>query len=183
METTVLYAEMIIIGLEASLWIGILSVMLTDLKTWSVIKYLFEKIPAAIFFLGMLYILGITVDRLADLLLSDFEKKIKKESKLDAKSSILIWKNAGQETYFLYTRSRIRILRASVINFPLITLSAFLLTYKLMPQYIFFISFVIFLGFLFTATAFRGYKETVTSYYKKARLLELEAKKARSSPK
>ncbi len=179
METTALYVEMIIIGIETSVWIGIFSGILTDFWIWEKFSHLIEKLPATILLLGILYVIGVTVDRAADTLCSGFEKKLKKASKLDASSSILIWKSAGQENYFTYTRSRIRILRASVMNFPLITLSTIILINLKIKTYYLFCFFIAILGLLFTIFAFCGYKNSVESYYKKARLLELDIKKSK----
>lgn len=183
METTSLYAEMIIIGLETSVWISMVSALLTDFWILEKLKYILEKLPAAILLLGLLYIVGIVVDRAADTLWSGFEKKLKKASKLEVASSILIWKSSGQDNYFVYTRSRIRILRASVVNFPLITLSTVLIVCYLLNDCQLFCIFIALLGTVLTVFSFVGYRQSIISYYKKARLLELDIKKSKQSAK
>ena len=177
METTALYAELIIIGLETAVWVGALSALLTDLQICSYLKYFLEKAPAAVLLLGLLYVVGMTMDRAADMLFSPLEAKLKKKSKLEASSSMLVWKLAGQQEYFTYTRSRIRILRASTINFAMITLSMLLLMRQYMEDKPLFWGFIFAIGSLFSGIAFIGYKKMVQSFYEKAHILEDEQKK------
>lgn len=174
METTALYAELIIIGLETSIWLGAIAAILTDLKICGVLKYFLEKTPAAIFLLGILYVIGLTMDRIADILFLRLEKKIRKSTGLMSSSSILIWTRAGQENYFTYTRSRIRLLRASAINFSLITLSASFFAWSYMGDTILFCIFVPLIGSVFSAFSFWGYRKMVSSFYDKAKILEAD---------
>ena len=177
METTVLYAELIIIGLETAVWVWVLSALLTDLQICSYLKYFLEKAPAAILLLGLLYVVGMTMDRAADMLFSKLEATIKKKSKLEASSSMLVWKRAEQQEYFAYTRSRIRILRSSTINFAMITLSMLLFVNRYMGDKPLFLLFIAVIGLFFSGTAFVSYKRMVESFYEKAHILEIEQKK------
>ena len=105
------------------MWISSFFIYLTDIKYTSLIEKFLEKIPASIFLLGILYILGLIIDRVSDWLFDKVENKIRTPSGLYTASSILIWKKSDQEEYFKFTRSKIRILRASSINAPLFTVS------------------------------------------------------------
>lgn len=183
MEATALYAELIIIGLETSIWVGMLAVFFSGPLIQDLIRYLLEKVPAAILLLGILYVVGMTMDRAVDWLFKKFEDKIKKQSKMEAPSSIIIWKNSDQENFFLYTRSRIRILRASTLNFPLITISTLCLLWKYQGDRFGMFLFTLVLGLLFSVFAFTGYRYSVKSFYEKARFLELEGKRNQQSPK
>ena len=103
MGTTSLYVEIVIIGLETMMWIISFFIYLTDIKYISLIENVVEKLPAAIFILGMLYVLGLIIDRVADWLFNNIENRIRKSSGLMAASSILIWK---------------KVIKKSILNLP-----------------------------------------------------------------
>ena len=103
MGTTALYVELVIIGLETAMWIAAFSIYLTDVQYISLIGKLLGILPASVLLLGILYILGLITDRVADYLFDKEENKIRLNSGLHAKSSILIWKKSSQEEYFKFT--------------------------------------------------------------------------------
>lgn len=177
METTALYVELIIIGLETSLWITSFITYLTNLVFLKNIGILLEKLPASILLLGILYVLGMIFDRIADLTFTNVENKIRTQSGLEAKSSILIWKQTDQESYLKYTRSKVRILRSSSLNIPLFTFSLLLNISKYYTSAINLMLFIIIVGILISYFSFKGYEQTDTSFYNKARILELDIKK------
>lgn len=123
MATTSLYVELIIIGLETMMWITSFSVYFTDIQYIFVIEKIIETLPASVFLLGVMYILGLIFDRIADLIFQKTENQIRVKSGLKAQSSILVWTESKQEEYFKFTRSKIRILRSSAINIPLFVIS------------------------------------------------------------
>jgi len=176
METTSLYVELVIIGLETTLWITSYSIWLTDIKYLSVLTNAVEKLPASVFLLGIMYVLGLIVDRVADLSFKKVENRIRNSSGLEVKSSILIWKRNDQENYFKYTRSKIRILRASSINIPIFTVSVLLNIFKYYNN-IFLLLYVAVIGGGLTYFSFKGFKQATRNYYNKARILELELQK------
>ena len=59
MATTSLYVELIIIGLETMMWITSFSVYFTDIQYIFVIEKIIETLPASVFLLGVMYILGL----------------------------------------------------------------------------------------------------------------------------
>lgn len=176
METTALYVELIIIGLETSLWITSFIIYLTNLSILKYVGILLEKLPASILLLGIFYVLGMIFDRIADLTFTKSENKIRIKSGLEAKSSIIIWKQADQESYLKYTRSKVRILRSSSLNIPLITFSLLLNITKYYKSPLRLLFFLIVVGILISYFSFKGYKQTVASFYDKARILELDKK-------
>lgn len=179
MGTTSLYVELIIVGLETIMWISSFSVFLTDIKYISVIKELIEKLPASIFLLGIMYILGLIFDRVSDLIFRKMENQIRSNSGLEAKSSILIWKASKQEEYFSFTRSKIRILRASTINIPLLVASIALNVFKYYQSKHMFLAFILIVGCALSYFTFVGYKQSIINFYNKAKILEEELKKAK----
>ena len=181
MGTTSLYVEIVIIGLETMMWIISFFIYLTDIKYISLIENIVEKLPAAIFILGMRYVLGLIIDRVADWLFDNIENKIRKSSGLMAASSILIWKKSDQEEYFKFTRSKIRILRASSINMPLLMLSLALNIFRYYGWRTSLFVFVIFLGGFLSVASLWGYVLTVKNYYKKAGILEKDLKRRKET--
>ena len=174
MGTTSLYVELVIIGLEAMMWIIAFSIYLTDIKYISLIEKLLEKLPVSIFILGVLYILGLIIDRVADGLFDKVENKLRASSGLVAASSILIWKESGQEEYFKFTRSKVRILRASSINMPLFMISMALNVFQYYGWRTSLFAFFIILGGILSGATLWGYVLTVRNYYNKATVLEIE---------
>ena len=173
MGTTALYVELVIIGLETAMWIAAFSIYLTDVQYISLIGKLLGILPASVLLLGILYILGLITDRVADYLFDKEENKIRLNSGLHAKSSILIWKKSSQEEYFKFTRSKIRILRASAINLPLFTVSIVLNVSRYYGYQTNFLGFIVILGTALSLFSLYGYKQSTENYYNKARILEI----------
>lgn len=172
MSTTSLYVELIIIGMEAVMWIASLSIYFTDIKYISIIAKISEKLPASLFLAGVMYILGLVIDRISDLAFTKMESRIRKNVGLKAKSSILIWKESNQEEYFKFTRSKIRILRSSIINIPIIMISVALNILKYYQQGCALFLFVLIVGIILSCFTWMGYKQTVRNFYNKAIVLE-----------
>lgn len=132
MNTTLLFVEILITGLQTSTWIFlfVLSVsgygwlqtsQLKDLSNWSTLIMLFV--------LSFAYALGIVVDRLADAIFHDWNKRIGKQILVDAVRPSTQRFSLGKDNDYLnnqieYTRSRMRIARASALNYALIAISS-----------------------------------------------------------
>lgn len=173
MGTTALYVELIIIGLETMLWVASFSICLTDIKYISIIEKIVGTLPASVFLLGIMYILGLIFDRVSDLIFQKTENQIRDNSGLKAKSSILIWTESNQEEYFKFTRSKIRVLRSSSINIPLFVISITMNIVKYYRAGYLFLPFVVVTGCILSYFSWAGYKQTITNYYNKARILEI----------
>lgn len=172
MESTLLYVEMIIIGIETFIWMCMFFINIIGNKSFTIIFNVLNNLTSSLILIGCLYIIGILMDRLSDIVFENTENKIRKKSGLEAKTTMLIWESADQEKYFDYTRSRIRIVRASIINIPLIAISIL--------WYLGFKSdltlYIILIGTIFFWISWKSYCKTLKSYYNKARLLELNLK-------
>lgn len=171
MGTTALYVELIVIGLEASLWMTSFAVYFTDVTYLAVVVEVLEKLPAAVLLLGGMYVVGLILDRLADLLSAPLEKRCRSKAAVKATSTILIWVKSGQEEYLKFSRSKIRILRASLLNLPLFFLSLLLNTHRYCSGSAVF-WYVLVLGALLTVSAVMGYWNAVKVFYQKAAILE-----------
>ena len=175
METTTLYVELIVIGLESSIWIASFLLYFTDAKYLSTVLELLDKIPASILLLGILYAVGMVVDRIADIAFARMEEGVRSRAGFQSGSALLIWKNA--EDTFRYMRSKIRILRASSLNFPVITIALVMNLLRYAPQNKALILFTVATGATFSAFSFVGYMQGVENQYRKAKFLKSGAKK------
>ena len=172
-----LYVELIIIGLETMMWITSFSVYFTDIQYIFVIEKIIETLPASVFLLGVMYILGLIFDRIADLIFQKTENQIRVKSGLKAQSSILVWTESKQEEYFKFTRSKIRILRSSAINIPLFVISIIINIVKYYPSKYLFLIFVVVTGCILSYFSWICYKQAITNFYNKARILEKDINK------
>ena len=173
METTQLYIELVIIGLEAFGWISFFVIDIIGNKVVSIFNNILNNFSTSVLLIGVLYVIGILIDRLADMIFQKKEDSIRKNSGLKAKSSILIWKKYGAEKYADYVRSKIRILRASILNIPLITISSIWYVIKCFDKLYMIMTYILILGILFTYTAWKSYNLSIKRYYDKAYALEI----------
>jgi len=131
MNTTVLFVELLIIGFQGGIWIlflilsvfgykWLLGLQSTGISDWQTL--------ITIFLLSMLYVLGIIIDRTADAIFSGWSKRIKKRvfPDSDAPTSAIRFgfTNEYLNRQIEYTRTRMRIARASSVNFALTTIFA-----------------------------------------------------------
>lgn len=179
METTQLYIELIIIGLETFGWISVCIVNFIGNKVISNFSSVLNNFSSSLLLIGILYIIGILMDRLADMIFQKGEDKIRNASGLKAKSSFLIWKKYDAQKYSDYSRSKIRILRASIINIPLITMSVIWYILEYFEEFYAVAIYILILGILFTYISWKSYNLSVKRYYDKACALEASEKETK----
>jgi hypothetical protein len=135
MTTTNVFAELLIIGIETLAWIALLifSLFGCEWVDFSIFNNLAIAIPLA----AAAYVLGIMMDRISDTLLAGpdhtIRKKVLGERAAQSFPQLRIYilaKSPYLSTDLDYLRSRLRIMRSSVINFGLlaITGAAFILS-------------------------------------------------------
>lgn len=176
METTQLYIELIIIGLETFGWISIFIVNIVGEKVISDFSGILNSLSSSLLLIGVLYIIGVLVDRFADMVFQNGEDKIRNASGLKAKSSFLVWKKYHALKYSDYSRSKIRILRSSIINIPLITISLIWYILRYIEKFYGLTIYVLVLGIFFTYVSWKTYNLSVKRYYDKACALETSEK-------
>jgi hypothetical protein len=131
LNTTLLFAELLIIGLQVGIWFFFLILSIFGV-TWIQAAQLaglsdWQTIIAAVLF-SLLYALGIVLDRLADFIFSGWEKRLMRQTFPNSPISIAVMRfelgkeNDALNRQFDYNRSRMRIVRASALNFGLTTL-------------------------------------------------------------
>lgn len=172
METTELYVEYIIIGIETLLWITMGIFLIIGDTFGDVVLYCFTNLLPSIMIIGLCYILGLITDRVADFLFEKRKKKIKEKYTIVSGTSIVIWEKYSSSTFAKFTYSRIRILRSTVLNSLIIgTLGAYL-GYKYynvaLGIFILVLNSIIFLSSNF------GHRGLLDNYYKKTSILERE---------
>jgi hypothetical protein len=167
MNTTLIFAELFIIGLEGGIWLSflVLSVLglkdfdsfLLDVKDW--------QVAIATIAIPLLYVFGIILDRLIDRLFKPLEQKIDRQVLGDLPVTVPVMRySLGVQNDFLnqqleYTRTRMRIARASTVNFMLISLTFTILLFTRVTDIPLesrwnYAAFIIILGILLSYAAF-----------------------------
>ena len=133
MSTTLLFVELLIAGIQVVIWFVLLILTIFGyewvstfptqaLSNWQVL------ITATI--LSFVYVLGILFDRLADLIFSKWDRSIAYKRFPNAPHAFAVIRfqlskdNEFLNHQFEYTRSRLRIARASSLNFAITTILA-----------------------------------------------------------
>jgi hypothetical protein len=124
MNTTELFVEIIVIGVGVDLWLGLL--ILTFFGYSWIPWGQFTSIVSLVPFLAVTYVLGITIDRLADQIYSRWDKKLRSYKFTNnaeyhqARTATYTHASDNIIDLFEYGRSRLRISRSWSINFALI---------------------------------------------------------------
>jgi len=179
MNTTLLFVELLVTGLQSSVWVFILLITVYGYGWLQSLD--FQKISdwdtlLTVFFLSFSYTLGIIMDRAADMVFSKWNKSIGKKiipssnRPLSAMRFELGKENEYLNNQFEYTRSRMRIARASSVNFGLITILALIfIVVQIHPSteaqkwaYIF---ITLIVGGLLTGLSVYAWRELTITYY------------------
>jgi hypothetical protein len=129
MNTTNIFVELVVVGFHTIICIGIIILAFFGYQNLDMERLL--TINLALPILAMAYILGILIDRISDFIFISQDLKMRPDAKpgdpgfLTMRYYILL-KSTEIYAQLEYTRSRLRIARASVLNFALTTV-AFLL--------------------------------------------------------
>lgn len=180
MQTTKLYVEYIIIGMETLMWIMLLVLLLLGKSVLCFFDYCIRNFLTSIFMIGVCYILGLLTDRVADELTDEKKNSIKRRFPIESSTSILVWEKVKQDTFAAFTLSRIRILRSTALNSLLIGIVGMLVctfTYHRLMMGMTSIIFFESIAFI----AWRSHTNLLINYYKKTQSLELDAKRQKIS--
>ena len=146
MSTTTLFVELLIIGFQACIWLFLVVSSTIGVNSINFIAGKFSKYPAlttALVF-ALAYVLGIFFDKLAKWLMEEspigrypqsLKDQIAKRNnnkhrhKYQKEYAYIMVRKGQPMTDLLYAGSKVRILRASIINIPMITLAAMLCMY------------------------------------------------------
>lgn len=127
MNTTLIFAELLVIGVEGLVWIIFLILSLFGIDPIGKILMFFDGWETGFYFivLTMVYVFGVILDRFADSLFRVTEERIRKETVGDLSDRFVVIRySLGKQNEYLnqqleYTRTRMRIARASAINLPI----------------------------------------------------------------
>lgn len=179
MSTTLMYVELVIIGSHVSAWIILLGAVFDD-KTLNLIKASDNSTLVSIILLSFSYVLGILCDKIADHIFVNTEKKIRaKYFEDESIRTLKIWKLNDRMDDFNFTMTRKRIIRASILNIPLITftLYSYLIKNKFHPLLI--LCSLLMGGVIFLITWFT-HKKMISTYYANSKKLLANIKDKKS---
>lgn len=130
MDTTLLFAGLLIAGTQVFVWLFMLILTLFG-YSWIQVQGVADwQNVAVILFLAFSYALGVVFDRFADSIFEPWNRHLKNKAIPNPLLPIAVMVfEVGKDNEFLahqfqYTRSRMRIARASTINMGLITIIA-----------------------------------------------------------
>jgi len=177
MNTTLLFAELLIIGLQASLWLFVLMLVVFGvnwLQALATIGLADWQTVIVVIALSIIYVIGIIVDRLADFAFTAWDRKMRNRIFPNAPLPIGVMRfQLGKDNEYLnrqfeYTRSRIRISRASILNFVLTTIFGVWLIIQLQfpspPEKTKFITVALCCGILLTFSAIYTWHKLTQTY-------------------
>jgi len=174
METTKLYVELIIIGLQSSVGVAFTLINIIGLEISKKMIVLLDKFHISILLLGVFYILGLIVDRFSDLLFQKLENKLRNKSGLKSKSVMLLPFRDNQYEFMMYCRSRIRILRATIFNTLFVMTSTLWFIFLYTNNRLGYIIFVLAGGAFIIIVCYTSLCKLLENTYSKARVFELE---------
>ena len=190
MSTTDVIIEHLISGIQAAIWLLLLTVLLfgDSWVSWATIKDIPTELIIA--FIAIVYPIGIFIDEIADRLLNPFveiirthifnKEDIPNDKRHKVRVSYILPYSKEDDSlrlYFNYVRTRIRIARASIINFSLITIFLILFLIVHSSNDIFLLIMVFCLGTLITLIAiFSWYSFTKTFVQRTAILWKINEK-------
>ena len=174
METTKLYIELIIIGLQSSVGVVFTLINIIGLEMSKKMIALLDKFLISILLLGVFYILGLIVDRFSDSLFQKLEDRLRNKSGLKSKSVMLLPFSDNQYEFMMYCRSRIRILRATIINtfFVMASTLWFVILYTNCNR-LEYIVFIIVGGAFIITVCYTSLCKLLKNTYNKAKVFEL----------
>ena len=171
METTKLYVEYIIVGMETLAVIMLILFIAIGDDFLQDIIYITENIVPSIIMTGVCYILGLIVDRMADIFFEKRKNLIKEKYRTAAQTSIIVWEHYKQDTFATFTLSRIRLMRSTVLNSMLLVVFGPIAAWKYYESAKSAILFAV--GFaLVLIGSNKAHKNLLETYYKKTLKLE-----------
>jgi hypothetical protein len=133
MNTTNIFVELVVVGFHTLIWIGLFVLAFLGFRDLDLEKLF--TINLALPVLALTYILGILMDRVADLLLDEQDTQLRGRFDLSGLPPFsemrfyILSKSNDLYGQLEYTRSRLRIARASIFNFACTTVAVLLLVW------------------------------------------------------
>ena len=129
MKTTAIFAELLIVGLQATVWLIFAGLVFFEVSAFD--AALFDELKSwaaliTIFVLSFSYVIGIIIDRVADSLFNHVDRRLRNKYLIKSKQPVAVMrlyimsKNEGVSDFLDYVRSRLRLARSTVLNVILI---------------------------------------------------------------
>jgi hypothetical protein len=146
MSTTAVFAEILIIGIQATIWVVLLIMSFFGFAWIPTVSSSLENwiVPTVVILFSLCYTLGIIIDRIADLLflvmkpkgffLNSRWRRLAQEQAHSNTHVAILLKDGHASTFFEYIRSRIRIVRATVVNLVFTLISTLILIVRQCPS-------------------------------------------------
>jgi hypothetical protein len=128
MNTTSIFVELVVIGLHTAIWVGLIILTFTGHQNLDPERLFTLNLALPI--LAITYILGILIDRASDMVLAAQDDRLRSQNDFRGLPSFLsmrfyiLSKSSDVYEQLEYTRSRLRIARASILNFAFTTVAA-----------------------------------------------------------
>lgn len=138
MNTTSIFVELVVVGLHTAIWMALIILAFVGYQNLNLEKVFTLNLALPI--LAITYILGILVDRAADIALTAQDDRLRSQYDLRGLPGFLsmrfyvLSKSSDVYAQLEYTRSRLRIARASILNFAFTTLAAVLFVWFQLGQ-------------------------------------------------
>jgi hypothetical protein len=177
MSTTLLFVELLIAGTQVVIWFVLLILTIFDYKwisSFSAQGISDWQILVTATVLAFVYVLGILFDRLADLIFSKWDRSIAYKRFPNAPHTFAVIRfqlskdNEYLNHQFEYTRSRLRIARASSLNFAITTIVALIFVATRLQgaqDYAKLLIFIALTGICLTSLAILTWYYLVRSYF------------------
>jgi hypothetical protein len=135
MATTAIFAEILIVGLQATVWVALAVTALLDFQWGNLDSLSNWDSLITVFILASAYTLGIIVDRVADSMFDPLDRRLRKKALSDKqplpevhKMRLTVMALDDERSRFLdYVRSRVRVARATAFNLALIIITSLFL--------------------------------------------------------
>ncbi len=182
MNTTAIVIEILIGGLQTTAWLALIILSIFGYE-WIQLSTAERWLGLTIFIIVISYTLGVLFDRLWDFLLYKPDNVIRNRylSKLELYSiRVRIFSKSETMASFLdYIRSRMRIARASLCNFCLISATSFFFILTRLNHLDVFLKWKLLLftgicGVLLILLAFYAWKNITNTYYKQVSIIYKE---------
>ena len=176
MNTTTVLIEHLLSGIQAMIWIALLTLSIFGFDWINLEKFNGLETVLSFVSLAIIYPLGVFMDNLSDTMLASRIKKLKSQHIGNENLNVGSVLDNGSSTirdYFTYTRMRIRISRVTFLNFILITITVVIFTMTRLNSLIKnsiggVIFWEIVTGLFFVLFAFWNWNAITNNYYEKA---------------
>ncbi|RJP61392.1 MAG: hypothetical protein C4541_01960 [Candidatus Auribacter fodinae] len=174
MNTTALFVELLVGGVQSLVWICLISLFWFEpVRIVALLKQ--ESIASSAILLMFAYALGVIFDRVWDVLLKPVDHHIRKTmisdlDKLLGIRSRLFAQDSSHIMFVEYIRTRMRVSRATLCNSLLTALCALLLRVCYIEEN--WVEYIVFASSVIAIVSFHAFMDITVTYYRTLSLIE-----------